>query len=437
MSYPLLDDPFDSQFSIYSIPKKDFTIPNHFDVFLPDSQDGCLGALVASAARGATSYIRNGKYLIIGIYADSGRLPITGIAQPNRYWTRVGNILTIDTTTYFNVELQARVSNSVPPFANNPTYSYPSIYEFVSLGEQIKLTGVDSTLSIFTVTEITSTTFSVYAPPLSGAADLSANNLATPVELTKDFSITNIVFRILPSFKLVPYAEILGIFESTSPTTSNNTSYITNLTPVITAQASTGFVIQTPPLTSSSNYRYANIRDRLEPIESSLPRITISPKIQIPEFENEQIFDSDSNALPLRYDSHGQVIKTFYFDSANKTNTSFTVPPIRDMNGDVVVDGDGFAFTLYDFYGFKLTRARQRQNAIPFGISDSDPSSPLRRFLPFNGTSFINMKSFFDVFANNVIGILSYPTGPIIAKRQLMPLALNNFGYPKKSPQPR
>ena len=99
MTSPALNDIFNPYYDLFSIPREDFAIPDHFDVYAPDFENDvdfkCLSVITPSPNKGAKQWTYNGKWMSIGVYRDEGRDPTVKPPTTSLSWTRSGALLTM------------------------------------------------------------------------------------------------------------------------------------------------------------------------------------------------------------------------------------------------------------------------------------------------------------------------------------------------------
>ena len=299
-------DPFHPYYDQFSIYAGDLQIPSHFSVYLPDNQTDyqCLMVIAADKSKGASRWTLNhsdfGSYqadtwITIGIYRDEGRAaaqrpPTLGVS-----WVMNGTTITVTDPNH-----KLRVGDSI---------STQNMNTPVLVGATVMR--VDATTFDFT-TQL--------GGPTSGTNGSYQQNFKT------DFYSNYVVFRLLPSFKLVPYSFIQQIFSSSTPSQVPAVKTIYNIT--------TGQTISIPGLVNNdTNY---------EPPYRSLPTTDFLTLLR----RFDQQYDESGNPLPLKYLANGQPSPVVNVDSPYSNSQIFYNAPVNPA-------GDSRLY-VYDYYGIDL-----------------------------------------------------------------------------------
>lgn len=402
MSSPSLTDYFATDYNVYSIRVEKLTIPQHFDSFEPDAPNdtGCRAVIMPSPRKGAHNYVKDGKFLLIGIYRDTGRSSTSFPLFSNLIWWRGPGGLTINHDQH-----EAVVGDEVFVYNTNMTAE-----------QQLTVTAV-----------LNETQFQVQTNALSGAS--SGNAAAYRLNKLKNWYEENVVFRIFPSFKLVPYADILAIFDSTDPNNTQEKRYLRNITLDQT-------VMIPSALNQVTDYTPATSLSKISDISSSLPKITVISKTdEKKRYEYDQVFDENGVELPLRYADNGTPIDPMFYDLKSKNRNLFiTSPQVNespDSGSGSLADAKAW---VYDYYGY-LINDTTRGPYLDDEIITRDPAITTN----YNNILIKQQSStymypptspIFDTFANEVGGILENNT--LVVYKQRTPLELDFYGRPKK-----
>lgn len=404
MTYPNWNTPHDPYYDDYSIEIDTFSLPNQFDMYLPDFGDevGCKSIIMPSPRKGAINFIKNNKFMVVGIYADSGRPDTAFPLIQNVQWSISSNEI-----TFFDATNKARIGDYVYCYNTNIT------------GQQY-LQCVDRSSTYFTL-------------KLAGLGGSTTGiNGSYQIDRIKSFITENIVFRLFPTFSLIKYSDYLNIVSQTDPNTVYQTS---SLIKNITSDTNVRTPIQ---VNSDTDYTPVNEYKKISEIDNSLFKLDVEVKgngLQV--YENNQTFDDSGKPLRLMYDSFGKVISPNYYDSKYKNKNiyvnsqiSVEVPSTDPTKDDRV--------WCYDFYNIDINDssrngAYNRDDIISRDTSINSNFGNIKR-LEANGVSiYPTNQDVYDEFGNVAVGINSNNTLNVV--RQRIPIRLDNFGRPLKLPQ--
>lgn len=393
MSSPGLNQPFDPGYDVYSMWRDDFRIPSICSIYRPDNNfDYACDSVIAPAPElGAQLWTRNGRRILIGIYKDQGRPD--GLRRPPRTvtWVRTVNkmVLTDVAPHRLRVGDEVDVFNTVTPEARLKVLRVVDAYSF----------------------EVQSLAFA--APSCSGGTVPSSGSSGGYSPLAPVmFSEQYIVFRFLPSYKVVPWQEVIDLLQAATPTVGT--------APVGLVDINTGDVINTTRTVFNGS------------------RLLSSGSRAGTELWRQQ-FDETGKPLAWTYDYLGRADKPKTVSTRKQNN-----PP--HLSGPVVneaVDVDGAETTdptannqiyVKDFYGFELndtTRGPYHAN----DIITYDPDEPNGIKRKTNGGEVIYDGFLHDEFGNFVTAATELNT--LVARGPVLPLAVDQFNYPYKRPQPR
>ena len=189
MTSPSLTNPFDPLYEQYSQWIADAYIPAHFNYYTPSSNlgadFGCLGIMQPAPELGAEVWTRNGDRILIGAYRDEGRQPAT-LPATNAPWAAADSTVTVATSQPHKLKTGDVVTISsllVSPFNVVVTVTAALSFKFI-VSDFVAASG---TLSYFRT---------------------------EPVSFYEE----RVVYRLLPSFRLITLSELNNIFYQTAPT---------------------------------------------------------------------------------------------------------------------------------------------------------------------------------------------------------------------------
>lgn len=402
MTYPNWYKPHDPYYDQYSVEIADFSMPSHFDIFIPDdgSEVGCKTIVMPSPRRGAVNYTKNDKFMVIGIYRDTGREPAIFPVITGKQWSTSGSELTI-----FDSTNKVRVGDYLYCYNTNVT------------GQQY-LKCIAREQNFFTLK---------LASLLGAPSGLSCSYR---IDRVKDFAEENIVFRLFPTFKLITYDEFLSIAAATAPDMLYRTAdVIKNIT--------TDSNVRTPvQVTSDTDYTPVNNYKKVSEVSYSMFKLGIEVKgNRLPEFENNQTFDYTGKPLKLKYDEAGRVISPKYYDAKYKNKNIYVDSQITNEvpSSNSTIDDRVWC---YDFYGIDINDPARGPYNVDNVISrntnvEGNVNNILR--LEVNGTPlYPTSQNVYDRFGNVAVGINTNNTLNVV--RQRIPIQLDNFGRPLKLP---
>lgn len=379
------NNPFDPYYDQFSIHEADFTLPSHFQSYTPDNLADyqCVSVIGPNPSSGATSWTLNSipellgpeQWITIGIYRDEGRPATLRPTSTGLSWTRSGYTVIVtdlkghrlhtgDLVNLFNVNVP--IMTSIP------------------------------------VTVIDAYNFSVKGL-VTGATSGSVASYQD--DFLTDFYGNYRVFRLLPSFKLIPYLTVLQIFAETAPVPQTSRKTMFNITTNTE---------QNVPATTSSDVYYVSPSITLPPDE----RLLLARRFG-------QVYDSAGNPLPINYRPDGQPVQVSNVDSIYKNEQIFYNIPADPL-------GDARVF-VYDYYGLDLNDSSRSPTYSSSNITRNlTVSGDINNFTisgSINYTSTLN-----DLFGNLAIGVQS--NNALVIRKQILPLELDAFNRPVKNPTP-
>ena len=415
MIAPAFNEPFNPYYDQFSIRKEDFAVPDHFDIYVPEFINEvdfqCLTVISPSPNKGAKQWTYGGRWLTIGVYRDEGRDSAQRPPSTALSWVRNSTTLSI----------------------------YDPAGHRLKTGDIVDLYNINvPSLLKKPITVLNSTTFTVKVQ-LYGASS-GVNGAYQPSELYNFFE-QNCVFRILPSFQLVPWSLIQQLFASSAPDATPQQREMFNIT--------TGTSKLLPrSISKSTNYN-------LPPGGSPTGEHLNSPR------RFGQIYDEQGNPLHISYMSNGQAVSIKSYNSPHQSkNVGFNSPLINEG----VVYGDFFRITstfdpritstldqrilnlphddalsdtrvyVFDFYGGEINDPHRgpyfRTDLITRDLTKPAPLNNILRAtqneVPYYG------KPLYDIFNNLVIGIQE--NNATVIRQNLLPLTLDRFNRPTKFP---
>lgn len=395
MTAPAFNDYWNPAYDLYSVPVEQFSVPLWWDIYLPDPGNNvdyqCRSVIVPNPALGARRWTLNGDYICLGIYRDEGRPNTAFPTRSGLSWIRLGLQLVINDPAGHGLKVGETVNVANVNVASLPNATVTNVYNAQQFVVQ------------------------TYGVGLSNG-DLGSYQ---PTR-TKSFYEENLVFRLLPSFKLVPYATVAQLFSESAPLQDYSTRYLWNLTtdqPVMVPRVRNQSVDYST-LESKLRYRGSFNSDR----------------------RFNQAFDEAGEELQVEYNSYGFPVFINQVDSPySNTQVRLNSPRAKELPlPDESPDADDKPY-VYDFYGFEINDPARG----PYFASDlitRDPSvdgivnNLLRKGNagqpPFYSSKFVN-----DVFGNWVIGIQE--NNATVVREPVLPLSLDAFNRPNKAPFPR
>lgn len=190
-------DPFDPCYEQFSHAVDETFVPAHFNYFLPDYKSeadfSCLCLLQPAPEKGATKWILQNKRILIGVYRDEGRAPTRKPPQ-SMTWELTGNILTITT----------------------------AVKHKLRTGDAVELLGLEPPLIPCVVIVVDAVTVKTIVP-ITPLVRIGTGLISRIAPL--NFFEERVVYRYLPSMRLVPVQEILDLFYDTAPVRLVKTAY--------------------------------------------------------------------------------------------------------------------------------------------------------------------------------------------------------------------
>lgn len=377
MTSPAFNEPFNSFYDEYSIRAAVLSLPYYWSIFHPDNSIDftCLSVITPNTAKSASAWTSRGRWITLGIYRDEGRDPAVPPARSSCTWTRLGTVLTVtdpvphgllpgDMVAIYNVNLTAIPSAPVKLVLDQ--YS-------------------------FTVT--------------TQAGGSSSGSGATYQQAEVNFYETHCVFRLLPSFKLVKYSEVLQLFADTAPLQTSSQRSLYNITLAEEQAVPQG-------KSASVNYEVAQ-RRIVQTSTSELKR------------RFDQVYDEQGVPLPVKYDALGFPITPFHVSKAtDNEHTALNQPTVNQANDRVYV---------YDFYGIDVNDSRGPYfvtDVITRDTTKLAPKDNIKR--KQNNDVDIYSKPLYDIFGNLVLGIQE--NNALYIRELTLPLALDKFNHPVKLP---
>lgn len=468
MSYPSIIDLFHPFYQTYSIRSRDLVLPAHFNVYYPDNQDDfrCASVICPAPEKGAKAWTLNKKIIAIGIYRDEGR-PTSRLQNQLVTWTRTGdgtgilfemsddhflkpgmkiNVRPASGSVLLGVEVQTVISSRAFTITYQPlggmmmggtaswclTNTRATAVNWVREGSELIFIcdsphelhagdGVDvfnvslPQLTGLTVHQVyTPTRFSVLSNSLNTGAESGVAGAWQPTN-APIFSEQNYVFRLLPSFKLVPYEFIQELFELTQPDPFPRRRELFD----ITTQQQTKLPFGK---TTSTNYDL--------PFSETVSEVQLSTRFS-------QIYDELGSPLPINYRDDGQPVEVNNVDSKFKnTELQFNSPMQASNSTPSVEDAPIKAF---DYYGAPINEDRSAPYNFTDLISrDEDLDGPIGNLKrrTFNNDRAMFDGRVFNVFSQIALGVQD--DGTLVTKTPILPLSLDRFNKPTKAvgPQP-
>ena len=305
---PDLFDYFNDGYEKYSINSSKFKIPSYVDFYEPDNKApdfNCVGVLVPNPLYGAKKYTHQGKIISIGMYRDEGR-PITEyVLNESIFWFRIGNRLILQQ----NKKHEFRINDEIQIYNVN----------IPSLTTKIKKV-IDEYHYEVETTDIGN---------LDGYFGASK-----PTKL-KNFFEENIVFRLLPCFKLITVNEVyelLGIIENPYNKPLDIQSII-NITINLEIEQ---------PININNDVNYY-----IDPLKPSYFNRNSG-------YYHDQIFDEVGIPLSIEYQNNGAPFPLDNIDSKYKNNKIYINQVLSQEIWQDPTEGFDSILYVYDFYGYLI-----------------------------------------------------------------------------------
>jgi hypothetical protein len=224
----------------------------------------------------------------------------------------------------------------------------------------------------------------------------------SPSEDPYNFFEQNYVFRLLPSFTLVPWSLIQELFTASAPDVTPQRQEIYNVT------TETSDLLPSE-ISKSTNYNL--------PIsgKSIGDNLTLGRRFG-------QVYDESGTPLKIDYIANGQPISSKSYDLPSlSSHVGFNIPVTTQVS-------------VFDFYGGDINDPlRGPYHRTDLITRDTTKHVPLNNILRAeqNGVPYYG-KALFDVFGNRVIGIQE--NNATVIRENLLPLRLDRFNRPVKSP---
>jgi len=370
------DDVFNSYYDQFSLRAINLSIPSYYNQYLPDNQTDykCLRVISPNLSANVQQWTYNGSWITIGIYRDEGRPATQRPARAGLLWSRSGLTTTMTDPAGHKLEVGDLINVyniNVPALTNVPVLSVIDDYNFTFRGSVVG--------------------------PTSGTNGAYQNNFIT------DFFNDYVVFRLLPSFQLVPISVILGLFSSSAPVSQAARRTIYNITTSADVKIPNGKSV-------STNYELNN-QSQPQNDKTSFPRTF------------DQAYDEQGKPLSLQYQGTGMPISVNNVDSPVKNDQVF-------LNGTRIINTPNSRIYVYDYYGLDL-------NDVARGPYFSDQNIVIDPTVTGYIDNFkvnISLLSSFlnDEYGNLAIGVQD--NNALVTRKQVLPLSLDAFNRPTKSP---
>lgn len=377
MTSPSLAQPFDPGYDVYSMWRADLRVPDCCHVYKPDNNvDYACDLIIEPAPElGSRLWTLRGKRILIGVYKDEGR---AAGRRPARVvsWTRsVNRVRMVDTAPH-----HLRVGETVNVFNINTD---------------------EARVKVLKVIDAYTFEFKALATGPTSGVDGAWQPLADV-----NFYEQYIVFRLLPSYKLVPWQSVTALLAQCQPTYAS--------APVDLTDINTGSIVRT----SRSVFN-----DSL---------LTSSGSRSGTELHRQQ-FDENGKPLTWTYNSYGYPSETREVSSKTANVLKQVEPPLVNELGSTSGTTNNRLY-VYDYYGFELNDV----NRAPYFTDDIityDPDEPNNIKRKGNGQTAFYSGPLHDAFGNFVLSATE--TNQVVTRRPVLPLEVDQFNHPYKSPLPR
>lgn len=206
---------------------------------------------------------------------------------------------------------------------------------------------------------------------------------------------TRAVFRLLPSFRVIPVAEVLAIIADANPELSRE---IVTLTSIQTGDVQRATEI----MTRTTDVINRNHRQQLNELQRPL----------------RQVYDAKGNVIP----------PDMRFSKNDNAKLHLTVPMVNQHDP---IPSSNSALPAYDFYGFPLNDPSRgpfyRTDIVGY---DEDEADGIARY-ENNGTP-VYSGPIHDVFGDFVVGARANKT--LITRKPVQPILVDHHNTPLKAP---
>lgn len=364
MNYPDFNNLFDPMYDEYSIRLEELSIPKWINQFEPDNslEFNCRTVLSPAPELGSKAWTQNGKRITIGVFRDEGR-PASIEPYLLIQWTRYDRRLIIATSKkhYLRIGIEVEVVNTCTPYIKTKVTNVYDDYKF----------------------EI-----EVYPSGTKSGID-GGYRRVEPINFFEE----HIVFRQLPSMKLMKASEALKLIHEPNPTRIQRQTHLYDLTHDKTILINTSQVI-------SGNLNYQG---------STFNHL------------HRQQLNEQAKPLQGEYNLAGELVKFKYASSKYDNRISFTnIGLVNDDRCCCPTD----ILDVYDYYGF------------PINDSNRGPFNSKSNVYVENETIKSNIvlyySKMFDRYGNVVMDIKN---GLLRARQAVLPIQLDFYHYPIKQPK--
>jgi hypothetical protein len=378
MTVPAFNDPFNIAYDSLSIHKDWVTVPSWCHVYEPDNTDDfqCLKIIQPAPDKGSKLWTLHGKRILIGVFRDEGRATQQQDVRVVQ-WLRAGTRLIIA--------------------SDRPHFMVP--------GDAVNLWNVNVATLTTQVTRLLSTTeFEVVTSDEGAVSGISGGY--QPVEAI-NFYEDFVVFRLLPSMKLISWDLVMQILDAGED--------LTQAAPVRMYDVTTG---QTKLLASAVTKK--------KPTK-------LSNGSTVSGLRNRQQVDENGNPIPGSYDARGKLVIPNLRYGKDRNTEEMVNPVLINLPFNAPAEaGSNDRLYVYDYYGFLLNDdARGPYYATDNVYYDSSNSTGL-------GIKQVNSKAVYsgtmqDEFGNIVIG--ARPDNSLLIRQAIIPLQVDQFNVPYKQPR--
>jgi hypothetical protein len=326
---------------------------------------------------GAKSWTMFGQRILLGVFRDEGR-PANVQTPRQCQWLRTGDKLFIGTDRPHRL----------------------------AVGDEVKLYAVNLSMIETTVSRIFNDT--EFECPIPNIGDLYGIFGSFQPLKPFDFAEENIVFRFLPSFKLVTIEQVNQMFADCQRVVSSALVYLNS------------------PLTNE------RIKFAHKLAQAPLPVKNSNGSSQGGEL-NRQQFNSLGQPLQAFYDARGLPVKrNKLVHSKFQTDLLIDNPPLIAEEHSFNPTANSRIYA-YDFYGFDINDpSRGPYNRSDIIAYSADSPDGLVRLLDQRGVP-IYQGPIYDEFSNFVLGATADNT--LYGRAPIMPIEVDQFNQPYAKPQ--
>ena len=365
MTYPDFNNIFAPEYDEYSIRLEELIIPKWINQFEPDNsiEFNCRTILSPAPELGSKLWTQNGKRITIGVFRDEGR-PTTIEPYSIVQWARYDRRLIIATSKphYLRKDIEVELTNTCKSYIKTKVVNVFDAYKFEA---------------------------EVYPSGLTSGIDGGFRHVL-PINFFEEF----IVFRQLPSMKLMKASEAINLINEPDPTKIQRQEHLYDLTNNKTILINTSNII-------SGNLNYQG---------SKFNHL------------HRQQLNERTKPLQGEYDLAGELVRSKYVSSQYHNQKTFCNTNL--LNDDRCCCCPNDILEVYDYYGFPIndpTRGpyNSKQNVY---VENQQIKIDIDLYYP----------KLFDRYGNVIVDIKD---DLLRARQAVLPIQLDFYNYPIKQPK--